>query len=69
MGKSLTVPCKATYDPEVNALYITLFDDGEKPTLTSPLSDTVIIDLNSDRQILGIEILDFIKKAKKKKSE
>ena len=43
------------FDPEVNALYIRL-KDGEVKT-SEPLADNIIVDLDENNEILGIEIL------------
>jgi uncharacterized protein YuzE len=43
------------FDPEVNALYIRL-KDGKVKT-SEPLADNIIVDLDENNEILGIEIL------------
>ncbi|ADB57184.1 DUF2283 domain-containing protein [Archaeoglobus profundus] len=43
------------FDPEVNALYIRL-KDGKVKT-SEPLADNIIIDLDENDEVLGIEIL------------
>ena len=43
------------FDPEVNALYIRL-KDGEVKT-SEPLADNIIVDLDENNEVLGIEIL------------
>ena len=43
------------FDPEVNALYIRL-KDGKVET-SEPLADNIIVDLDENNEILGIEIL------------
>jgi len=43
------------FDPEVNALYIRL-KEGKVKT-SEPLADNIIVDLDENNEILGIEIL------------
>ena len=43
------------FDPEVNALYIRL-KDGKVKT-SEPLADNIIVDLDENNEVLGIEIL------------
>ena len=43
------------FDPEVNALYIRL-KDGKVKT-SEPLADNIIVDLDENGDVLGIEIL------------
>ncbi len=43
------------FDPEVNALYIRLKDGRIKTS--EPLADNIIVDLDENNDILGIEIL------------
>jgi uncharacterized protein YuzE len=61
----LNIEAKVTYDTNVNALYIKLNGADEKYTSTKPISDTIMLDFVGI-QVAGIEILDFIKKEKKK---
>lgn len=48
---------KATYDSEVDALYIRLIK-GEFECRTIRLSDEVALDIGPDETLVGIEILD-----------
>ena len=52
------------YDPEANAIYIRI-KKGEVET-SEPLSDDIIVDLDKNGEVLGIEILlpksDVVKK-------
>jgi len=52
------------YDPEANAIYIRI-KKGEVET-SEPLSDDIIVDLDQNGEVLGIEILlpksDVVKK-------
>jgi len=52
------------YDPEANAIYIRI-KKGEVET-SEPLSDDIIVDLDENGEVLGIEILlpksDVVKK-------
>ncbi len=48
---------KITYDPEVDALYIS-FRQGPSQVTTFRLSEDVAIDLGSREEIVGIEVLD-----------
>jgi uncharacterized protein YuzE len=48
---------KITYDPEVDALYIS-FKQGPTEVTTIRISDDVAIDLGLKEEIVGIEILD-----------
>ena len=43
------------FDPDVNALYIRL-KEGKVKT-SEPLADNIIVDLDENNEILGIEIL------------
>ena len=43
------------FDPEVNALYIRLKDGKVKAS--EPLADNIIVDLDENGDVLGIEIL------------
>ncbi len=48
---------KISYDPEVDALYIS-FKQGPIEVTTIRLSEDVAIDLGLKEEIIGIEILD-----------
>jgi uncharacterized protein YuzE len=48
---------KISYDPEVDALYIS-FKKGPTEVTTVRLSEDVAIDLGLKEEIVGIEILD-----------
>jgi|UniRef100_A0AAT9JIJ3 uncharacterized protein YuzE len=43
------------FDPEVNAMFIR-FKDG-KVAESEPLADNIIVDLDEDGEVVGIEIL------------
>jgi len=48
---------KISYDPEVDALYIS-FKKGPTEVTTVRLSEDVAIDLGPKEEIVGIEVLD-----------
>jgi uncharacterized protein YuzE len=48
---------KLTYDPEVDALYIS-FNKGPTEVTTVRLSEDVAIDLGPKEEVVGIEVLD-----------
>ena len=48
---------KISYDPEVDALYIS-FKQGPTEVTTIRLSEDVAIDLGTKEEIVGIEVLD-----------
>lgn len=48
---------KIKYDPEVDAAYIS-FKKGQMEVTTIRLSEDIAIDLGSNEEIVGIEILD-----------
>lgn len=43
------------FDPEVNALYMRLKEG--RITKSEPISDNIVIDLNDNDQIVGLEVL------------
>lgn len=45
-----------TYDPVARAVYIRLSDDSV--LVTREITDNVILDLDADANLVGIEILD-----------
>jgi excisionase family DNA binding protein len=47
---------KITYDPEVDALYIS-FSNGSRDK-QQPITDEMTLDLSADGSVLGVEILD-----------
>ncbi len=49
-------PFTVTYDPEARAVYITLRDDTV--AVTREITDTVLLDLDADANLVGIEVLD-----------
>ena len=51
---------KVTYDPEVDALYILLRDVKSDDTLE--VEQGVIVDLDPDGHIVGLEVLDASKR-------
>ena len=54
---------KMTYDKEADALYIRLSD--KKVAESEETEKNVVLDFDSDNNIVGIEILYFVKKYKK----
>lgn len=48
---------KVTYDPEVDAAYIS-FKKGPVQVTTIRITEDVAIDLGPDEEIVGIEVLD-----------
>ena len=54
----LDINLRVTYDPEANAAYIYLID-GVKPVKTTPVTSTILFDLNELNEVIGIEILNF----------
>ncbi|RLE81578.1 MAG: DUF2283 domain-containing protein [Thermoprotei archaeon] len=50
---------RISYDPEADALYIKLKDD--KVLKSEEAKEGVIVDLNKQGEIIGIEILNFSK--------
>jgi len=48
---------KATYDPEVDALYIELLE-GDFECRTIRLTDEISLDIGPDELLVGIEVLD-----------
>lgn len=58
---------KATYDKEVNAVYIALEEIRPKSAKqTISLNEDIIIDFDENKKIIGIEILDASKNIAKK---
>lgn len=47
---------RVTYDPEVDALYVTLRDGVAEDSVD--IEDGVTVELDADGHILGVEILD-----------
>jgi len=56
---SVTMELRISYDPEADALYIKLKDD--KVLKSEEAKEGVIVDLNKQGEIIGIEILNFSK--------
>jgi uncharacterized protein YuzE len=48
---------KISYDKEVDALYIRLLE-GEQQSRTLRLTDEVALNIGSEEQLIGVEILD-----------
>jgi uncharacterized protein YuzE len=48
---------KISYDPQVDALYIS-FKKGPTPVTTVRLSEDVAVDLGPGEDVVGIEVLD-----------
>jgi uncharacterized protein YuzE len=48
---------KISYDTEVDALYIRLLE-GEQQSRTLRLTDEVALNIGSEEQLIGVEILD-----------
>ena len=58
---------KATYDSEVDAVYIALEKERPKSVKqTISLNEDIIIDFDENKKIIGIEILDASKNISKK---
>lgn len=51
---------KITYDPEVDAMYIS-FKKGPTPVTTVRLSEDLAVDFGPKEEIVGIEVLDASK--------
>jgi uncharacterized protein YuzE len=49
---------KVTYDPAVDALYISIRDDGSPAVDNIDLEPGISADLDAEGRVLGIEILD-----------
>jgi uncharacterized protein YuzE len=47
---------RITYDPEANAVYISL-RDGERSAVTEEIAPSVMVDLDDEGRAIGIEIL------------
>ena len=54
----LDLNLRVTYDTESNSAYIYLID-GVKPKKTTPVTQTILFDLNELEEVIGIEILNF----------
>jgi uncharacterized protein YuzE len=50
---------KITYDPEVDALYIQFM---QAQAITEHISEGIAIDYDDKGRVVGIEILDFVKR-------
>lgn len=51
-----------TYDGEADAMYISLYDDGETRELkTQAVKDWLLIDFDNEGKVCGFEILDVTK--------
>lgn len=53
---------KITYDKEADALYIKFSDN--KITESEEKEDSIVLDYDNENNIVGIEILSFVKKHK-----
>jgi uncharacterized protein YuzE len=55
---------KIEYDREADAIYVYLTEKPQKVIKSREIEDGVILDLNSKKQALGIEVLEVSKRFK-----
>jgi len=51
---------KITYDNEVDAFYILL--TAKRIIKSAEVADNIVVDLDIDNNVVGIEVLNFVKK-------
>jgi len=50
---------RTSYDPEADALFVWFGPEGAKSAATREVASGVLLDLDEDRRVIGIEVLDI----------
>ena len=64
ISHAITSDMKIEYDREADAIYVYLTEKPRKVSKSREIEDGVILDLNSKKEVLGIEVLAVSKRFK-----